>query len=153
MSRGLQRCTLRRSELYKGWEIGSRKSPTSAESCQCAIHVVHPLPAFVADMVYLIGDAVHAMTPHQGLGASPGIADAYILCPVAHPRTNTSNLSGVLDIYDSIRRIVSQEVARQSLAYGLGYASLELEYCEALLKVLGVEIIATVGGSLREMGR
>ena len=133
------------AKLYEGWEsdlVSLLGVPKVAS--RWAIHIVQHLPTFVADRVCLIGDAAHGMTPHVGLGANSGIEDAYILARLlAHPRTTTSNLSGVLAIYDSIRRPVTQRVAQQSLAYGLTYASLDLVHGEASLKALGDEIIAS----------
>ncbi|KAF2128279.1 FAD/NAD(P)-binding domain-containing protein [Dothidotthia symphoricarpi CBS 119687] len=115
------------AERYNGWEpdlVSLLQLPKTAS--RWAIHVVHPLPSFVADRVCLIGDAAHAMTPHRGLGGGQGIEDAYILARlIADSRTTAANLPNVLKIYDSIQRPSSQEAARQSFVNGLLYGFLD----------------------------
>lgn len=130
------------AERYDGWEpdlVGLLQVPKIAS--RWAVHVVHPLPTFVSDRVCLIGDAAHAMTPHQGLGGGQGIEDAYILAQLlAHSQTTAANLPEVLKIYDFIRRPSSQEVARQSFANGLLYGFLNPKHCDASLMEVGEEV-------------
>lgn len=133
------------AERFAGWEsdlVSLLGAPKVAS--RWAIHVVHPLPTFVADRVCLIGDAAHAMTPHQGLGGGQGIEDAYILARlIAHPQATATNLPDVLRIYDSIRRPFSQEVARRSFTVGLIYGFLDPNSREVPLKQTGEEFIAS----------
>ena len=131
------------ADRYEGWDpdlMELLRAPKVAS--RWAIHVVHSLPTFVADRVCLIGDAAHAMTPHQGLGGNQGIEDAYVLARLLiNANTNISNLPDVLGIYDSIRRPFSQDVARRSLATGLMYGFLDSKYRGTSLDVMGVELI------------
>ncbi|KAH8829573.1 salicylate hydroxylase, partial [Flagelloscypha sp. PMI_526] len=87
-----------------------------------AIHVVSPLPRFVADKVALVGDAAHAMLPHQGVGGGQSTEDAYILGKLlSHKKTNRSNLAQVLEIYQTIRMPLAQEAYRKSHMNGRYY--------------------------------
>jgi len=70
-----------------------------------AIHTVKPLDYFVNGNVALLGDAAHAITPHQGTGAGQAIEDAYILSTVlGHRLTTRETITDALRIYDHIRR-------------------------------------------------
>ncbi|EIN04107.1 hypothetical protein PUNSTDRAFT_138838 [Punctularia strigosozonata HHB-11173 SS5] len=78
-----------------------------------AIHTVNDLPSYTSSRkVLLIGDAAHAMNPHQGSGAGQGVEDGYLLAHLlAHPG---AALPDVLRVYDSARRPTSQRVAAVS---------------------------------------
>ncbi len=72
-----------------------------------------------AGNVALIGDAAHAMLPHQGLGACQGIEDAYVLSLLlSSPLTNITNLATALEFYDEVRRPLAQKVADSSRVVG-----------------------------------
>lgn len=83
-----------------------------------AIHTVKPLNSFVSGRAGIIGDAAHAMTPHQGSGAGQAIEDGYVLATIlGHPATTRETISRSMLIYDQVRRPVAQsvhEVARQN---------------------------------------
>lgn len=84
-----------------------------------AIHTVAKLPTFVSGPVALIGDAAHAMTPHEGLGAGQGIEDAYVLWRLlSHSQATKATLGFVLKAFDDIRRPLAQKVAADSLTTG-----------------------------------
>ncbi|CAD1796219.1 salicylate 1-monooxygenase [Xanthomonas arboricola pv. juglandis] len=70
-----------------------------------ALHDLAQLPGYVHGRVALIGDAAHAMLPHQGAGAGQGLEDAYFLARLlGEPRLTRAALPQVLAIYDRIRR-------------------------------------------------
>ncbi|PSN70276.1 FAD/NAD(P)-binding domain-containing protein [Corynespora cassiicola Philippines] len=142
------------AERYADWEedlVNLLRVPKTAS--RWAIHVVTPLPTFVADRVCLIGDAAHAMTPHQGLGGGQGIEDAYILARLLqNPLTTASVLPQVLKIYDSIRRPASQTVANQSFTNGLTYGFLNTRFCGAKLTEIGEEVIKSCFWLLEDEG-
>ncbi len=50
----------------------------SAPTCW-ALHDIEPLPQYHWGRIALIGDAAHAMLPHQGAGAGQGLEDAGLL--------------------------------------------------------------------------
>lgn len=55
--------------------------------------------------VVLIGDAAHAMLPHQGAGAGQGLEDAYFLARLlGDTQADAGNLAELLEAYDDLRR-------------------------------------------------
>ncbi|KAF7370090.1 Salicylate hydroxylase [Mycena sanguinolenta] len=92
-----------------------------------AIHTTKPLRSFVSGHTVLIGDAAHAMEPHQGSGAGQAIEDACILATVlGHPRTTRENIPRALRIFDEIRRPATAGVVEGSRMNGR-YFSFEIE--------------------------
>lgn len=70
-----------------------------------ALHDVQPLPGYVHRRVGLIGDAAHAMLPHQGAGAGQGLEDAWLLARLlGDSRVLGTSPADVLQAYDAIRR-------------------------------------------------
>ncbi|OCB84034.1 FAD/NAD-P-binding domain-containing protein [Sanghuangporus baumii] len=68
-----------------------------------AIHSKKELPIYTHNRVAIIGDAVHAVSPHQGAGAGTAIEDGYILdALLAHSRTTLSTLPVAFKAYESI---------------------------------------------------
>ncbi|KAJ7115024.1 hypothetical protein C8R44DRAFT_676103 [Mycena epipterygia] len=97
------------------------------KSLQWAVHTVKPLRSLVSGRRVLIGDAAHAMAPHQGAGAGQAIEDAYILATVlGHPLTTRETLPRALRAYDAIRRPAADVVAEGSRMNGR-YFSLDLD--------------------------
>ncbi|KAG6887644.1 hypothetical protein C0995_013800 [Termitomyces sp. Mi166 len=87
-----------------------------------AIHVVEPLPVSVSGRVGLLGDAAHAMTPHQGVGGGQAIEDAHILGRLlAHSKTTRANLPKALEIYQEVRLPLAKTAAERSWSNGLLY--------------------------------
>ncbi|KAJ3489055.1 hypothetical protein NLI96_g2428 [Meripilus lineatus] len=87
-----------------------------------AIHELRPLPFWVSNKVALLGDAAHAMTPHQGAGAGQAIEDAYILAALlGDRRTKRDNIPNVLTTYEHIRMPIVHHTMRGSNANGKLY--------------------------------
>ncbi|TFK33081.1 hypothetical protein BDQ12DRAFT_658445 [Crucibulum laeve] len=87
-----------------------------------AIHVVKPLPNCVSGRIALMGDAAHAMTPHQGVGGGQAIEDAHILGQLlSHVRTTNTTLPEILKIYEKIRLPQAQIAWQKSRTNGLIY--------------------------------
>ncbi|GBE85786.1 6-methylsalicylic acid decarboxylase atA [Sparassis crispa] len=85
-----------------------------------AINTVVGLPTFVGERVALLGDAAHAMTPHQGSGAGQAFEDGYILASLlGHPSVTRATVHRALQAYDAIRRPFAQEVQRRSRSTGM----------------------------------
>ncbi len=84
-----------------------------------ALHDLAELPGYAHGRVALIGDAAHAMLPHQGAGAGQGIEDAYFLARLlGDARANAGNLAELLETYDALRRPRACRVQRTSWETG-----------------------------------
>jgi salicylate hydroxylase len=84
-----------------------------------ALHELDELPGYVHGRVGLIGDAAHAMLPHQGAGAGQGLEDAWLLARLlSDPRVLQSDAKKVLEVYDAIRRPRACRVQRTSWEAG-----------------------------------
>lgn len=84
-----------------------------------ALHELDELPGYVHGRVGLIGDAAHAMLPHQGAGAGQGLEDAWLLARLlADPQVLDSQPQAVLAAYDVIRRPRACRVQRSSWEAG-----------------------------------
>jgi len=87
-----------------------------------AVHALRPLPTYAHGRVALVGDAAHAMTPHQGSGAGQSIEDAYLLSSLlAHPLARTNTILKVLAVYDGVRRPLAESVLMRSRENGFVY--------------------------------
>jgi salicylate hydroxylase len=101
-----------------------------------ALHELDELPCYVHGRVGLIGDAAHAMLPHQGAGAGQGLEDAWLLAQLlADSRVTHTSLAELLKVYDEIRRPRACRVQRTSHEAGelYEYRGHEVEGDEALL--------------------
>ncbi|KAI0637653.1 FAD/NAD-P-binding domain-containing protein [Trametes polyzona] len=105
---------------YRDWEpevVDIMKNMTTWN--KWAINMVKELPTFVGGRVALLGDAAHAMTPHQGAGAGQGFEDVVMLARLlGQPALTRATIPAALKIYDELRRPVAQMVARLSLHSG-----------------------------------
>jgi salicylate hydroxylase len=105
---------------FIGWGDAARVLLECIPAPTCwALHDIDELPGYVHGRVALIGDAAHAMLPHQGAGAGQGLEDAYFLaCLLGDPRLNASNIGVLLDAYDLQRRPRACHVQRTSREAG-----------------------------------
>lgn len=84
-----------------------------------ALHELDELAGYTHGRVGLIGDAAHAMLPHQGAGAGQGLEDAWLLARLlGDPRVLDSDPQNVLQVYDEIRRPRACRVQRTSWEAG-----------------------------------
>ena len=84
-----------------------------------SIYTAPLIPSFVAGPIALIGDAAHAMLPHQSLGTCQGFEDAFVLAQLlGHPLTTKSTLDYAIKTYDIVRRLLAQNTARLSEVVG-----------------------------------
>ncbi|KAJ7742129.1 hypothetical protein DFH07DRAFT_980453 [Mycena maculata] len=111
------------AKLFQNWEPDLLPMIKNVESYNAwAIHVVDPLPCHVSGSVVLIGDAAHAMTPHQGVGGGQAIEDAHILGRLlAHPLAIKGKIPAILKLYEELRLAPTQEAAEKSRANGMMY--------------------------------
>ncbi|KTT35585.1 salicylate hydroxylase [Pseudomonas oryzihabitans] len=69
-----------------------------------ALHDLEELPYYVHGRAALLGDAAHAMLPHQGAGAGQGLEDAWFLRELlVDPQLTRGNLEPVLQAYQRWR--------------------------------------------------
>ncbi|EAU87128.2 salicylate 1-monooxygenase [Coprinopsis cinerea okayama7 len=108
---------------YAGWEPSVQSWLKFVENpSRWAIHTIEKLDSYVADGVVLVGDAAHAMVPHQGSGAGQGIEDGYFLATLlSNPSITARDIPKVLAVYDAVRRPFSLEVCRRSHLNGSYY--------------------------------
>ncbi|WP_140720696.1 MULTISPECIES: salicylate 1-monooxygenase [Gammaproteobacteria] len=70
-----------------------------------ALHDLAQLPTYIHGRVALIGDAAHAMLPHQGAGAGQGLEDAYFLARLLQTAApDRGQIPALLEVYDRVRR-------------------------------------------------
>ncbi|KDQ57219.1 hypothetical protein JAAARDRAFT_157371 [Jaapia argillacea MUCL 33604] len=105
---------------FEGWETEVQDLIKCVEKpLLWSIHVARPLPSFAHKRVAIMGDAAHAMLPHQGSGAGQAIDDAYTLAKLlGHPLTTVSTLPTALAAYDSVRRPFAMDIMSRSREAG-----------------------------------
>ncbi|KAJ3490085.1 hypothetical protein NLI96_g1673 [Meripilus lineatus] len=126
---------------FSGWEslvidlLQMLKMPS-----RWVINTIESLPTYVSGRVGLLGDAAHAMTPHQASGAGQGIEvcqksveikpvsyspsdqDAFVLSSLLSlPEISSRTLPLALKVYDEIRRPFSQDILHKSVETGRLY--------------------------------
>ncbi|KAJ6530259.1 hypothetical protein B0H19DRAFT_1384735 [Mycena capillaripes] len=123
--------------LFKNWEPDLLPFIESVESYNAwAIHVVKPLPCYVAGSVVLIGDAAHAMTPHQGVGGCQAIEDAHMLARLlTHPAARKYNIPSILKLFEELRLPPSQDAAEKSRINGLIYQFNHPDFCLTMHRI------------------
>jgi salicylate hydroxylase len=82
-------CVARQAEDIKLWELRDHD----------------PLPTYTTGRLVLIGDAAHAMTPHQGQGASQAIEDGEGLSLFTDQVVSRQTVPDVLRDFDRARRV------------------------------------------------
>ncbi|KAF8966800.1 FAD/NAD-P-binding domain-containing protein [Flammula alnicola] len=132
--------------IFDEWEEEVRVLVHNAEKpSRWAIHAIRPLEKYASGAVVLLGDAAHAMAPHQGNGAGQAIEvrrggitnstneesqlnlliqDAYILAHLvakAVQNNHTTPITDVTRVYDRIRRPFANFVHGASRTHGLLY--------------------------------
>ncbi|THH19975.1 hypothetical protein EW146_g1292 [Bondarzewia mesenterica] len=143
---------------YAGWEPEVRELLECIEApTRWTLHDLRPLPTFATRNVVLVGDAAHAMLPHQGAGAGQAIEvrvrlpsslpavsiakntamtksngqDAYVLASLlGHPSTTRETLVRTLKVYEMLRMAQAQRVQRGSRESGRMYEFDHAEYGE-----------------------
>ncbi|KAI5116471.1 hypothetical protein M0805_001634 [Coniferiporia weirii] len=143
-------------ELYVGWEEEVQQLLQCVEkTSRWAINALKCLPISTHDRVALVGDAAHAMTPHQGSGAGQAIEDAYILGTLlAHPLATHSTIRTALKVYEEVRLPHGNEVQRLSAENGRLYEFNNERFAELNKELCGenVQLSEVDAGKLWEVG-
>ncbi|KAJ4483187.1 FAD/NAD-P-binding domain-containing protein [Lentinula aciculospora] len=125
-------------DCYASWEPEVRQLLSQIENpTKWAIYHLRPLPFFVDGKIALLGDACHAMAPHEGAGAGQAIEvcnftvsdqgrlmrpkDAFILASLLEQVTSLETLPLALEAYQRVRLPFSNHVLKGSFDSGLMY--------------------------------
>ncbi|PWY87497.1 FAD binding domain protein [Aspergillus heteromorphus CBS 117.55] len=73
-----------------------------------------PLPTYIRGRTVLVGDAAHAMTPHQGQGGSQAIEDAEGFRLLLGEHVTRHNVSSILEDFDRVRRPRASQIQRNT---------------------------------------
>ncbi|MGP9568813.1 salicylate 1-monooxygenase [Halomonas sp. AOP5-B2-8] len=80
-----------------------------------ALHELPELTRYHRDRVLIVGDAAHALVPHQGAGAGQALEDAYVLASLLTDEDcDRHNVCGVLAAFEQVRRVRACKVQRTS---------------------------------------
>jgi salicylate hydroxylase len=99
---------------YAGWHPAvSEMVGAVREGSRWALHDHAPLERWSAGRVVLIGDAAHAMLPHQGQGANQTVEDAVLLADLL-TEARPGSLSAALQRYEALRQPRTRRIQRWS---------------------------------------
>jgi salicylate hydroxylase len=103
---------------YEGWEPPVREVIRGLDrTMRWGLYDREPLPAWSFGRVTLLGDAAHAMLPHQGQGAVQSIEDAVVLARcLEHAEPDT--VGAWLDLYQRMRQPRTERVQAASRLTG-----------------------------------
>jgi salicylate hydroxylase len=102
--------------VFEGWGAGSQAIlDCIPEPTRWALHELPELPHYRRDRVLLVGDAAHAMVPHQGAGAGQALEDAYVLASLLTDQAcDRHNADQVLAVFEAVRHARTCRVQRTS---------------------------------------
>ncbi|MBZ9566960.1 salicylate 1-monooxygenase [Modicisalibacter tunisiensis] len=102
--------------VFDGWGAASRAILACiAEPTRWALHELPALPRYHRERVLIVGDAAHAMLPHQGAGAGQALEDAYVLASLLTDDACTRhNAPQVLAAFAAVRHARTCQVQRTS---------------------------------------
>jgi 2-polyprenyl-6-methoxyphenol hydroxylase-like FAD-dependent oxidoreductase len=108
-------CTVADSlAAYDGWHPAVTEMVGAvSEGSRWALHDHRPLERWHRGRVVLIGDAAHAMLPHQGQGANQTIEDAVLLADLLAD-AGRDGVGRALAHYEAVRRPRTRRVQRWS---------------------------------------
>jgi salicylate hydroxylase len=92
-------------EAFAGWHPAVMEMVGATKiGARWALHDLEPLARWHTDRVVLMGDAAHAMVPHQGQGANQTIEDAITLADCLAEANAKGDLASALRRYATCRR-------------------------------------------------
>ena len=99
-------------DAFAGWHPAVTEMVGATDAGErWALHDIEPFERWHTDRAVLIGDAAHAMVPHQGQGANQTIEDAIVLADCL----TAGDLRSALRRYAALRRKRTARVQRWSL--------------------------------------
>jgi salicylate hydroxylase len=100
---------------FAGWHPAVTEMVGATDvGARWALHDLAPLERWHTDRAVLMGDAAHAMVPHQGQGANQTIEDAIVLADCLAAADATGDLPSALRRYAERRRTRTARVQRWS---------------------------------------
>lgn len=92
-------------EVFVGWGAASQAILACIpEPTRWALHELPELPRYHRGRVLLVGDAAHALVPHQGAGAGQALEDAYVLASLLGDEACTrDSVEPVLAAFEAVR--------------------------------------------------
>ncbi|KAI1823397.1 mannitol 1-phosphate dehydrogenase 2 [Xylaria intraflava] len=106
---------------FSTWEPTSKAIISAMEGADIWALFDHPsAPTYynAQSRICLVGDAAHASTPHQGMGAGMGIEDCYILANLIAGAKSMEDLNMAFMAYDEVRRPRTQKIVETSREAG-----------------------------------
>jgi 2-polyprenyl-6-methoxyphenol hydroxylase-like FAD-dependent oxidoreductase len=102
-------------DAFAGWHPAVTEMVGATDvGTRWALHDLEPLERWHTDRAVLMGDAAHAMVPHQGQGANQTIEDAIVLADCLADVRATTDLASALRRYAERRRKRTARVQRWS---------------------------------------
>jgi salicylate hydroxylase len=118
---------------FDGWEASAVGVVRALDgTMRWALYDREPLPAWSVGRVALLGDAAHAMLPHQGQGAVQSIEDAFVLARCLE-RAGPADVSDWLKLYERVRKQRAERVQQASRITGEIYRLADAEEQERLV--------------------
>jgi salicylate hydroxylase len=112
----MEECAVRDAvDAFAGWHPAVAEMVGATDvGTRWALHDLEPLERWHTDRVVLMGDAAHAMVPHQGQGANQTIEDAIVLADCLADARSSGDLGPALRRYAERRRPRTARVQRWS---------------------------------------
>ncbi|MBT2772364.1 salicylate 1-monooxygenase [Halomonas sp. ISL-60] len=103
-------------KVFEGWSSACQAIlECIPEPTRWALHELPELARYHRDRVLIVGDAAHALVPHQGAGAGQALEDAYVLASLlADASCDLHNVSDVLATFEQVRHARTCKVQRTS---------------------------------------
>ncbi|WP_280547758.1 salicylate 1-monooxygenase [Halomonas sp. 11-S5] len=103
-------------EVFAGWGAGSQAIlDCIPEPTRWALHELPELPRYRRGRVLIVGDAAHAMVPHQGAGAGQALEDAYVLAGLLTDQAcDRQSAEQALAAFEAVRHARACKVQRTS---------------------------------------
>ncbi len=103
-------------KIFEGWGPACQAIlECIPEPTRWALHELPELARYHRGRVLIVGDAAHALLPHQGAGAGQALEDAYVLASLlTDEHCDRVNVSDVLAAFEQVRHSRTCKVQRTS---------------------------------------